>query len=70
MLLMLARCDGEVFSYIRIVFLEFGEQAFVGEIERMGVCPALLERLVNTTSYVFISDRDALHFGKYSYKRI
>jgi hypothetical protein len=33
MLLMFARCDGKIFSYIRIVFLELGEQAFIGEIE-------------------------------------
>jgi len=41
MLLMLARCDGKIFSYIRIVFLELGERAFIGEIEGVRVCPVL-----------------------------
>jgi hypothetical protein len=42
MLLMLAHCEGKVFSHIRIVFLELGEQAFIGEIEGVRVCPVLL----------------------------
>jgi hypothetical protein len=35
MLMMFARFDGEVFSYIRIVFPELGEQPFIGEIDGM-----------------------------------
>jgi hypothetical protein len=32
---MFARFEGKIFFYIRIAFLEFGEQAFIGEIEGM-----------------------------------
>jgi hypothetical protein len=42
---MLARCDGKIFSYIGIVFLELGERAFIGEIEVVRVCPVLLKNI-------------------------
>ena len=53
-LLMFACFDSKIFCNIRILFLELGKQAFIGEIEGMRVCPVLLERLVNTTGDVFI----------------
>ena len=56
--LVLARRDTEILFYGGIVFLEFGDQTFNREIQRMRVCPILLERLVDATRDVFVSDLD------------
>ena len=58
MLFVLAGIECEIFFYVRVVFLEFGEQALVGEIQQMGVLPVLMERLADAADDVLIVDLD------------
>ena len=52
------RSDSEVFLHVRVVLFEFGEEAFVGEIEWMGVLPVLLEGFVDASDDLGIVDRN------------
>ena len=54
----LAVPDGEILFYVWVISFEFGEQSFVGQVQRVRVGPVFLESLVDATDDVRIVDLD------------
>ena len=54
-----AGLDAEVFGYVGVVVLEFGEESFVAEVEKFGIFPVVAKGVSDALDNVGVLDLDS-----------
>src|SRR5580698_1115694 len=57
--LVVAGLDAEVFGYVGVVVLEFGEESFVAEVEKFGIFPVVAKGVSDALDNVGVLDLDS-----------